>query len=468
LLDAKADILLYGNAERALIELTHRLAKKEPIANITDLRGSVIIRKEIPNDWHAIDATSTDTTIPVDVTNSFIVLPSFEQVRNNQLLYAHASRLFHLETNPSNAKVLMQKHADQNVWVNPPPIPLTTEELDGIYNLPYSRVPHPSYAKSPIPAYEMISFSVNIMRGCFGGCTFCSITAHEGRVIQNRSESSILREIETIRDKTPGFTGIISDLGGPTANMYWLKCRESKCQTNCKKLSCIYPAICKNMSTDHSQLINLYRKARALSGIKKVLIGSGVRYDLAIKSPEYIKELVAYHVGGYLKIAPEHICEGPLSKMMKPGIDSYKRFKELFDKCSLAANKEQYLIPYFIAAHPGTTDQDMLELALWLKANNFRLDKVQNFLPTPMTLATTMYCTARNPLQPIKRDSEKVIIPKSGKTRRLHKAFLRYHDPHNWPLLRQALKQMDRDDLIGNGKRHLVPSWQPKILTTKT
>lgn len=470
LLDSKADILLYGNAERAIVELAHRLAKKEPIASITDLRGSAIICKNIPEGWNEIDATSIDAEIPissVDNIKSVIRLPSFEQIKNDKLLYAHANRIFHLETNPFNARALLQKHAEQNVWINPPPIPLTTEELDGVYDLPYRRVPHPSYLKTPIPAYEMIRFSINIMRGCFGGCTFCAITVHEGRIIQNRSIISILREIENIRDKTPGFTGIISDLGGPTANMYGLKCRNEQSQKSCKKLSCLYPTICKNMHTDHSQLIALYRKARALLGIKKILIGSGVRYDLAIKSPEYIKELVSHHVGGYLKIAPEHICEKPLAKMMKPGIDTYKRFKELFENFSRQEQKEQYLIPYFIAAHPGATDQDMLELALWLKANNFRLDKVQNFLPTPMTLATTMYYTEKNPLQKIKQDSEKVFIAKSGKNRRLHKAFLRYHDPHNWPLLRQALKNMGRTDLIGNGKRHLVPNWQPVMAYDK-
>jgi uncharacterized radical SAM protein YgiQ len=300
------------------------------------------------------------------------------------------------------------------------------------------------------------------MRGCFGGCSFCSITLHEGRIVQNRSESSILREIEIIRDKVPEFTGIISDLGGPTANMYSLKCTKPKCEQLCRKFSCIYPAICKNMQTNHSALINLYRKARSIPKIKKILIGSGVRYDLAVKSPEYIKELACNHVGGYLKIAPEHICDGPLSKMQKPGIDTYYNFKELFCKFSQEVKKEQYLIPYFIAAHPGTKDQDMIDLALWLKSNNFRLEKVQNFLPTPMTISTTMYYTERNPLRNIEQNQEKVFIPKSGQTRRFHKALLRYHDPINWPFLRRELKRIGRTDLIGNGKRHLVPTWQPK------
>ncbi len=360
---------------------------------------------------------------------------------------------------------MVQAHGERDVWLNPPPIPLTTPEMDAVFDLPYARAPHPSYGDAKIPAWEMIRFSVNIMRGCFGGCTFCSITEHEGRIIQSRSEESILHEIEAIRDKTPGFTGIISDLGGPTANMYRLACKDEKIEAACRRLSCVFPDICENMSTDHGPLIQLYRKARALPGIKKVLIGSGVRYDLAVKSPEYVKELVTHHVGGYLKIAPEHTEEGPLNHMMKPGMGAYDRFKQLFEKYSQEAGKEQYLIPYFIAAHPGTTDEDMLNLALWLKRNKFRLDQVQTFLPTPMALATAMYHSELNPLKKVLRAGERgetrVPVVKQGRVRRLHKAFLRYHDPENWPMLRDALKAMGRDDLIGNGKQHLVPSFQP-------
>jgi uncharacterized radical SAM protein YgiQ len=313
----------------------------------------------------------------------------------------------------------------------------------------------------------MIRFSVNIMRGCFGGCTFCSITEHEGRIIQSRSEASILREIEEIRDKTPGFTGVISDLGGPTANMYRLACKDPQIESSCRRLSCVYPGICENLNTDHAPLISVYRKARALPGIKKILIGSGLRYDLAVKSPEYVRELVTHHVGGYLKIAPEHTQEGPLSKMMKPGMGSYERFKQMFDRFSKEAGKEQYLIPYFIAAHPGTTDEDMLELALWLKRNGFRLDQVQTFLPTPLALATAMWHTGKNPLRKVTADSETVPVVRAGRQRKLQKAFLRYHDPENWPLLREALKAMGRADLIGRGKRHLIPAWQPAGTGTK-
>jgi len=500
LLDSRADLLLYGNAERALAEVAHRLAAGSDIGEIRDVRGSTFVRDQVPVGWIEIDSTHLDSpgvlnpredpyamessrTAPppaidndpeavrvvrfvrevksADRARSVIRMPGFEQVRDDPVLYAHASRILHLESNPYNARALVQRHGDKELWLNPPPLPLTTDEMDALYELPFTRTPHPSYGAAKIPAYEMIRFSVAIQRGCFGGCTFCSITEHEGRIIQNRSEGSVLREIETIRDTVPGFTGVISDLGGPTANMYRLACRSAEIEAACRRPSCVYPGICPNLDTSHAPLISLYAKARALPGVRKVLIASGVRYDLAIESPEYVRELAQHHTGGYLKIAPEALTEGPLSKMMKPGMDTYYRFKELFDRYSKEAGKEQYLIPYFIAAHPGTSDADMLELALWLKANGFRADQVQAFLPSPMATATAMYHSGRNPLRAVSRDSECVLVPKGLKVRRLHKAFLRYHDPHNWPVLRDALRRMGRADLIGNGKRHLVPSYQP-------
>jgi len=511
LLDAKADLLVYGNAERQIVDIAHRLGAGESIADITDLRGTVFTRKSIPDDYLEIDSTHLDTPGPLnppidpyamddnggtkattqaaavaassldsaeartaekvvrfvrrvknaDRDRSVIRLPAFEQVVDDPVMYAHASRILHLEANPGNARALVQRHGNVEVWLNPPPIPLTTAEMDRVYELPYQRQPHPFYGDAEIPAYKMIRFSIAIQRGCFGGCTFCSITEHEGRIIQSRSEGSVLREIEKIRDTVPGFTGVISDLGGPTANMYRLACKSREIESACRRPSCVYPGVCPNLNTDHTPLIQLYRKARSLPGIKKVLIASGVRYDLAIESPEYVKELAQHHVGGYLKIAPEAIGEGPLSKMMKPGIGTYDRFKELFDRYSREAGKEQYLIPYFIAAHPGTTDEDMLELALWLKRNGFRADQVQAFLPSPMATATAMYHSGKNPLRRVSRSSEEVVIPKGLKVRRLHKAFLRYHDANNWPTLREALRRMGRADLIGPGKQHLVPAWQP-------
>ena len=527
--DAKCDLLLYGNAERAIVEIAHRLAAKEPVEQITDVRGTAFFRRESPEGWFEIDSTSVDAPGRVEshvnpylttseqaqaqgatcakeegsgevdanpaikplnfVPNpkvklkvpprerSVIRLPSYEQVKADPVLYAHANRVLHLETNPGNARALVQAHGEgvtaRDVWINPPPIPLTTAEMDHVFDLPYARSPHPAYADengshdgaTKIPAWEMIRFSVNIMRGCFGGCTFCSITEHEGRIIQSRSEDSVIREVEDIRDKVKGFTGVISDLGGPTANMYRIGCKSPEIEAACRKPSCVYPGICQNLNTDHAPLIKMYRRARALKGIKKILIGSGLRYDLAVQSPEYVKELVQHHVGGYLKIAPEHTEQGPLTKMMKPGIGTYDKFKAMFEKYSAEAGKKQFLIPYFIAAHPGTSDADMMNLAVWLKKNGFRADQVQTFYPSPMATATAMYHSGRNTLKGVRRavrdESETVDIVRGEKRRRLHKAFLRYHDPNNWPLLREALKAMGRADLIGNGKHHLIPTFQP-------
>ncbi|ABE44909.1 YgiQ family radical SAM protein [Polaromonas sp. JS666] len=586
--DSKCDLLLYGNAERAIVEIAHRLAAREPVATMTDIRGTAFIRRsgdETAQGWFEIDSTNVDTpgrveahvnpylmiseqakeqgatcaredeaadvaaqaekdaallprpqgegrgegaTKPLQVASdartafkanagsphpdplpggegikanpaikpltfvpnpslshmqgkikvpprdrSVIRLPSYEQVKSDPVLYAHANRVLHLETNPGNARALVQAHGEgataRDVWINPPPIPLTTAEMDYVFDLPYARSPHPIYADengshdhaTKIPAWEMIRFSVNIMRGCFGGCTFCSITEHEGRIIQSRSEDSVIREIEAIRDTVKGFTGAISDLGGPTANMYRIGCKSPEIEAACRKPSCVYPGICSNLNTNHNPLIKMYRRARALKGVKKILISSGLRYDLAVQSPEYVKELVTHHVGGYLKIAPEHTEQGPLTKMMKPGIGSYDKFKQMFEKYSLEAGKKQFLIPYFIAAHPGTSDEDMMNLAIWLKKNGFRADQVQTFYPSPMATATAMYHTNKNPLRKITRDSETVDIVRGERRRRLHKAFLRYHDPNNWPVLREALKAMGRADLIGNGKHHLIPTFQP-------
>lgn len=502
LVDSKADILLYGNAERAIVDLAHGLADGKSIEELRHLRGTAYVTNAPEPGYRLIDSTSVDqpgkverllnpyegmepevceteaSKSDVDASDAagvqvvsmlassaplrdVIRLPSFEAVKDDPVLYAHAARVMHKETNPHNALALIQAHGDREVWFNPPPIPLSTPELDWVFEQPYQRRPHPIYGSAKIPALEMIQHSVNIMRGCFGGCTFCSITEHEGRIIQNRSEDSIVREIEKIRDTSPSFTGVISDLGGPTANMWRLACKSEEIEAKCRKLSCVFPGICKNLNTDQTPLVHLYRRARAIPGIKKVLIASGLRYDIAVETPEYVKELVTHHVGGYLKIAPEHTEDGPLDQMMKPGIGTYDRFKNLFDKYTKAAGKKQYLIPYFIAAHPGTTDNDMVNLALWLKRNKFRADQVQTFYPSPMALATAMYHSEKNPLKKVDRDSKHVPAVRSIKQRRLHKAFLRYHDSDNWPALREALKKIGRRDLIGNGPMHLVPSRQP-------
>ncbi|UJF17675.1 YgiQ family radical SAM protein [Vibrio sp. SS-MA-C1-2] len=499
--DAKADILLFGNAERALVEVAHRLAAGESIKEMQDIRGTAVIRPELPTNFKEIDSSriekpgkamvmpnpyetetqcaenkenssassesekvsekkSVITIQPSrhDAKTSFIRLPSYEKLKNDRILYAHASRVMHLETNPYSSRALVQRHGERELWVNQPPIPLTTEEMDFVFALPFARVPHPMYGKAKIPAYEMIKSSINIMRGCFGGCSFCSITEHEGRIIQNRSQQSIIDEIEDIRDKVPGFTGTISDLGGPTANMYRLGCSDPKAEINCRKPSCVFPTICKKLNTDHQHTIDLYRKARNVEGVKNIMIASGVRYDLAIESPEYVKELVTHHVGGYLKIAPEHTENGPLDKMMKPGMGTYDRFKQMFEKYSKEAGKKQYLIPYFISAHPGTTDEDMVNLALWLKTNDYECDQVQNFYPSPMCNATAMYHSETNPLKRVKyKRREDVPVAKGERQRRLHKALLRYHDPANWPMIREALTSMGKKYLIGDRPNCLVP-----------
>jgi uncharacterized radical SAM protein YgiQ len=465
LADAKADILLYGNAERAVVEVAHRAAAGDRLSEIDDIRGVAVMKPSVPAGYlelHADDVDSADEGARLVKERAVVRLPACEQVMEDKLAYARASRVLHRESNPGNERGLVQRHADRELWLTPPPIPLTTPEMDAVYELPYARNPHPSYGDAKIPAWEMIRSSVTIMRGCFGGCSFCSITEHEGRIIQSRSEASVLREIGTIRDKTKGFAGVISDVGGPTANMYRMACKDPKIEAACRKPSCVYPGICPNLNTSHDALIGLYRKARALPGIKKVMVASGVRYDLAVESPEYVEELVTHHVGGYLKIAPEHTEEGPLSKMMKPGIGTYDRFKEMFDAAAKKAGKKYFLIPYFIAAHPGTTDRDMMELALWLKKNGFKADQVQTFLASPMASATAMYHTGYNPLRGVSRASaEHVSSPTGLRQRRLHKAFLRWHDPDNWPVLREALKAMGRSDLIGPGKHQLVPAHQP-------
>ncbi|MDN3412369.1 YgiQ family radical SAM protein [Pseudoalteromonas sp. APC 3250] len=499
LFDAKGDILIYGNAERPLVEVAHRIAAGETIDTIQDVRGTAVIRKEPLPGWRGSDSTAIDKIGKIDpIPNpygaddvgcaksefkqagidlqaeaakpitiqparpkpwekTYVKLPAFEQVSVNKPLYAHASRILHQETNPGCARALFQRHGDRSIWVNPPAYPLETQEMDDVFGLPYQRIPHPSYGDDKIPAYDMIKTSVNIMRGCFGGCSFCSITEHEGRIIQSRSQESIIEEIEQIRDKVPGFTGVISDLGGPTANMYKLRCTSKKAESTCRRLSCVYPDICKHMDTDHTPTIDLYKKAREVKGIKKILIASGVRYDLAVRDPRYVKELVTHHVGGYLKIAPEHTEDGPLSKMMKPGMGAYDEFKALFDKYSKEAGKKQYLIPYFISAHPGTKDEDMVNMALWLKSNDFKLDQVQNFYPSPMANATTIYHTEMNSLRNIKNNTEQVAVPKGARQRRLHKAILRYHDPAGWPMIREALRNMGKAKLIGKGPNCLVP-----------
>ena len=542
--DSKADILIFGNGERPLVEIASRLASGESVKDIKNVRGTVVMVKKALPEWVGIDSRTVDTpgliepepnpyccmceensgtgdgdspetngrissentaggesaiavfTPAADRNESseriesssgkntgasstewvnrvslerklhdkeYILLPSATVVKQDKKLYAHVRRIFIKECNPECARALMQQHGERFVWVNPPAFPLSTAELDYVYALPFKREPHPAYAGQKIPAFEMIKTSVSIMRGCFGGCSFCSIVAHEGKRIQSRSRDSVLRELKEIKQHDPKFSGVISDLGGPSANMYMLGCTNEKMRKLCRKPSCLYPEPCKFLNTDHSRLIELYRAARELPFIKKILIASGVRIDLALKDENYIRELVNHHVGGYLKIAPEHMVPEVLELMLKPGESVYNRFKKLFDRFNEEAGKEQYLIPYFMSSHPGSTDLSMIKLAVWLKQNGFKLDQVQNFYPTPMSGASAMYYTGFNPYKAITAETEPdVFVAKGDIARKRQKAILRYHDPVNYKEVRETLVNLGLADLIGRGNSALVPPYDPR------
>ncbi len=446
LVDSKAELLVYGPGERQVLAIACRLAAGEPPEALDDIAGTACVRK----------AGAAPAGGP-----GWVELPSFEEVARDPRAFARADRLAHRAALGRGGETLVQRHGEREVWIRPPAAPLSTADLDRVYELPYTRLPHPAYQGRRLKAWEMIAASVTIVRGCFGGCAFCALGLHAGRCIQSRSEDSVLREIARVRDVHPQWSGHVSDLGGPTANMYRMGCRRP--EAPCARLSCLYPSICPQLETDHRPLVELYRRARQVAGVKKVLIGSGVRLDLAARAPEYVRELARHHVGGYLKVAPEHISPGPLAAMQKPGPEVYERFRVLFERASAEAGLEQYLVPYLVAGHPGTRDEDMLELALWLKRHDLRPEQVQTFLPTPMTLSTSMYHTGLDPRVAAAEGepAPALPVPKGLRTRRLHKAFLRYHDPQNWPLLRAALRAMGRAELIGRGKHCLVPDLQP-------
>lgn len=454
LLDSKADYLCYGNAERAIVDIARHIASQTETPFPCLVRGVAVAGAALPNDWTVLDASQVGSVPRSTEENTCLNLPSYAAVKEDKRLFAHSIRVLYHESSAVNGRALTQKHDNQWLWINPPAWPLDTSELDAVFDLPYSRLPHPSYGNQKIPAFEMIRHSITLMRGCFGGCAFCSITLHEGKVIQNRSHESVIDEITHIRDNDSAFTGTISDLGGPSANMYKMACTNPAAHERCHRPSCVFPAICPHLDTSHAALISLYEEAMQVSGVKRINIASGVRYDLALKSPEYIKTLVQHFVGGYLKVAPEHTEKETLKQMMKPGIEHYHAFEKQFKANSAAANKEQYMIPYFISAHPGSTDTDMLNLALWLKKNGFRPDQVQNYYPTPLTLASTAWYTELDLNDPLLKTP--LYVPKGIRQRRLHKAFIRYHDPANQTILNEALVAMKRTDLIGFGKKHLV------------
>jgi uncharacterized radical SAM protein YgiQ len=446
LLDAKADLIVFGMGERAAWEVAQRLDAGESLRALWDVRGTGHVMNA-RTQWEGIaNAPSRFVT-----DGRPVVLPSYEEVLDDKAAFARMSRAFQLETNPHNARPLLQPHGEQAVYLNRPALPLEEAEMDALYDLPFTRLPHPSYGAERIPAYDTVKHSIVTMRGCFGGCTFCSITEHEGRIIQSRSESSVLSEIRKL-SRMDGWTGVLSDIGGPTANMYQLKCKDERIESSCRRLSCVHPKVCDNLHTDHSPLIDLLRAVRREKGVKRAFIASGVRYDLAERSPEFIRELAEHHTGGQVSVAPEHNDPKVLDKMKKPGIESYERFANAFCQASEAAGKEQYLIPYFITAHPGSTLKDTVALARYLKERNMRPRQIQDFIPTPMAIATAMYHTGIDPLS-----GEPVPVVRDLREKRMMKALILWWDETQWPLAREALRKAGRADLIGKRPECLVP-----------
>ncbi len=450
LLDSKADLLVFGKGERPIREVAARLAAGEPVKAIRDVRGTAWVASKAETPPLLADPARYTTD------DKIVVLPSYEEVAADRLAYAKMAKAFQMETNPGNGRPLVQVHGDRAVYYNRPALPLEDGEgtdlgMDRLYDLPFVRAPHPMYDE-PIPAYETVKHSIVLMRGCFGGCTFCSITEHEGRVIQSRSTDSVLRELRVI-ERMGDFRGTITDLGGPTANMYKMHCKDKAIETRCRKLSCVHPGVCENLVTDHQPVRELMAAVRDDRAVKHAFIASGVRYDLAELDPEYVKDLATHHVGGHLSVAPEHCSDRVLAKMKKPGIAAFERFRAMFQSASAEAGKEQYDIPYFISGHPGCGLEDMVELALWLKGQGYRPRQVQDFIPTPMSIASAMYHTGVDPLT-----GEPVVVAKGLREKRLQKALLLYWDREHWPLAREALREAGRADLIGSGPGCLVPA----------
>jgi len=440
ILDCKADLVVYGMGERSIVEIGRRLAAGQTVRDLRDLRG-VVYR------LGASEAPPTENTIE---------LPDCQQVTADKWAFAEMTKISHNETNPYNAKRLVQRDGREAIVANPPAFPLNESEMDHVYGLPYTRRPHPAYGDERIPAFEVVKDSVQIMRGCFGGCTFCSITAHEGRIIQSRSPQSVVDEVRKMTED-PKFSGVISDIGGPTANMYQMRCQRPEVEAVCRRLSCVHPTICKLLGTDHGPLIQLMKTVREEPGVKQVFVASGIRMDLARRSPEYMSELVKHHVGGYLKVAPEHTDPNVLALMKKPDKDDFVGFDREFKKASARAGKKQYLVPYFIASHPGSDLDSMIELALFLKRNHYQPDQVQDFIPSPFDIAACMYHTGLDPFT-----KKPVYIAKHLRDRKLQRALLQFFKPENYFEVRKALEQAGRQDLIGSGCDCLISDRPPK------
>jgi uncharacterized radical SAM protein YgiQ len=439
LLDAKADLVVFGMGEHQIVTIANRLAAGETVKDLRDMRGVA----------YAMGASETP---PDDA----IVLPSYEEVKADKHRFALATRTIHQETNPLNARRLVQFHDRQAIVCNPPPLPVSQDDMDRIYGLPYTRKPHPMYKGQKIPAYEVVKDSVTIMRGCFGGCTFCSITAHQGRIIQSRSSESVLDELRRM-GKDPEFSGTVSDIGGPTANMYQMRCTRPEVEVKCKRLSCVHPKVCKLLGTDHGPLVDLMRQSREVPGVDKVFVASGIRMDLAQKSPEYLTELARHHVGGHLKVAPEHTDSNVLRLMKKPDVDDFAGFASAFKEASTRAGKKQYVVPYFISSHPGSDLNAMIDLALFLKRNGHRPDQVQDFIPAPFDIATAIYHTGLDPFT-----GQEVYVAKGLRDRKMQRALMQFFKPENYFMVREALLKAGRGDLIGNGCDCLIPAHPPK------
>ena len=446
ILDSKADLVVFGMGERTILDVARGLAAGKTVKELRDLRGIA----------YRLGASEPPPTGPGGGAADTIELPDYDAVTKDKLAFCEMTRISHLETNPHNARRLVQRYGRESIVVNPPALPLEQEEMDQVYGLPFTRRPHPSYGAARIPAFEVVETSVQIMRGCFGGCTFCSITAHEGRIIQSRSQDSIITEIKLLASQ-PGFKGTVSDIGGPTANMYQMKCTRPEVEAKCRRLSCVHPTVCKLLGTDHGPLKNLMREARTVEGVKRVLVASGVRMDLARRDPEYLEELASHHVGGHLKVAPEHTDPEVLNLMKKPSADDYVEFDKAFKSASRRVGKKQYTVPYFIASHPGSGVEEMIDLALFLKRNSYKPDQVQDFIPSPFDIAACMYYTGLDPMT-----KEPVKVTKGLKDRRMQRALLQFFKPENYFEVRRALEQSGRQDLIGSGCDCLIPDRPPK------
>jgi uncharacterized radical SAM protein YgiQ len=442
LIDSKADLLMYGMGEKTIVEVANLLKYGMNVKNIKSTRGTVY-------------ATNT-----LDGLKDYFEVPSFEDVASDKEAYGKSYKAEYMEQDPTNGKTIVQKHGERYIVQNPPQLSLTQEEMDAVYALPYARTYHPMYeSQGGIPAIKEVKFSITSHRGCYGGCSFCALNFHQGRVVQNRSGNSVLEEAK-LMTTLDDFKGYIHDVGGPTANFRHRACKLQEKNGVCKTRQCLFPTPCKNLIVDHSEYLSVLRNMRKLPGIKKVFIRSGIRYDYLIydKNDSFFRELCEHHISGQLKVAPEHISNRVLKQMGKPGKEVYNKFAEKYHKINKDLDKKQFLVPYLMSSHPGSDLHAAIELALYIKEMGYMPEQVQDFYPTPGSLSTTMYYTGVNPLT-----GESVYIPKTQKEKNMQRALLQYSLPSNYSLVREALISANREDLIGKGKNCLIPDSPPRI-----